>query len=96
MLTVGTATVTTAGTAVQLYSTENTVAPNIKIKALSTNTGLVFIGLSNVDSTNGFALVKGEEVTFNEHRDITVYYVDAAENGDKITWASDVSILNPD
>ena len=94
MLTAGTTTVSTAGTAVQLYSTEDTIATDIKIKALSTNSGLVYVGLSNVNATNGFTLVKGEEVTFDRDKDITVYYVDAAESGDKITWFADVSPLH--
>ena len=63
MFTARTTTVTTAGTAVQLFDTANSYADSIRIKALSTNTGLVYIGMSDVDSTKGFALVKGEEIT---------------------------------
>ena len=90
MFTARTTTVTTAGTAVQLFDTANSYADSIRIKALSTNTGLVYIGMSDVDSTKGFALVKGEEITLTEDKNITLYYVDSDENGDKITWTAEI------
>lgn len=74
-------TVTTAGTRVQLGT--NTCS-SITIKALSTNTGLIYVGTSTVASSNGFQLSAGESISL----DITntnLVYIDSAVNGEGIT-----------
>lgn len=56
----GRTTVTTAGTQVQLSSNE---CKSITVKALITNTGKIYVGGSDVDSTNGFELNAGESMS---------------------------------
>ena len=91
----GQATVTTAGTAVQL-STTSTIARRLKVKALAGNTGNVYVGDSDVSSTTGWELDGGEEIIFDDNTsvprgsekefDLSTTYVDAATNGDKVMF----------
>ena len=85
----GQTTVATAGTAVQLSSTELRANGPVIVKALSGNTGLVYVGndgAGDVTSSNGFELDGGESVVFDYVGDLRSIYVDAATNGDKVCW----------
>lgn len=75
--------VTTAGTRVQLAST--TSIKGLSVKALSTNTGLIYIGDVTVASSNGFQLSAGDEQSF-DISDLASLYVDSAVNGEGVTY----------
>lgn len=74
--------VTAAGTKVQLGST---VCVSVTIKALATNTGLIFVGNSSVSSLNGFQLSAGDGVSFNISN-INAIYIDSSVNGEGVTY----------
>ena len=87
----GTTTVSTAGTEQQISNTSNRVL-YLKAKALAANSGLVYIGVSDITATNGYELSAGNEIELN-FADVggtillSTVYVDAATNGDKVCWA---------
>jgi predicted amino acid racemase len=88
---VGTTTVSTAGTEQQISNTANRVRW-IKAKALAANSGITYLGVSDVTATNGYELSAGNEIEIN-FADVggtiafSTIYVDAATNGDKVCWA---------
>ena len=91
ILDAGTATVSSAGTAVQLSNTANRVLW-LKAKALAANSGITYIGVSDVSATNGYELSAGNEIEINPGElggsvAFSSAYVDAATNGDKVSWA---------
>jgi len=78
----GVATVTTAGTAVQLA---NVACRSISIRAHDVNVGLIYVGPSDVAAANGRQLSPGESVDLaidNANR----LYIDAAEDGDGVSY----------
>lgn len=77
-------TVTTAGTAVAIGS-GGVKARNITVRALSGNTGDIYLGSSTVSSTDGFPLSPGEVITVPAG-DLNDYYIDAETSGDKIRY----------
>ena len=79
----GVATVSSAGTAVQLSSTDYR-ASGITIKAARANTNAIYIGDSTVDDDTG-KLFPDQSITFsfNPSHDISAIYVDADTNGNK-------------
>jgi hypothetical protein len=82
----GQTTVTTAGTEVQLNA--NQACNSVIIKALSTNTGIMYIGndgANAVSSSTGYPLNKDEYVVL-EVLNLNNVYVDASENGEKVAW----------
>ena len=87
----GTTTVSTAGTEQQISNTNNRVRW-LKLKALAANSGIVYIGVSDITATNGYELSAGNEIELN-FADAggtilwSTVYVDAATNGDKVCWA---------
>ena len=87
----GTTTVSTAGTEQQISNTNNRVRW-LKAKALAANSGIVYIGVSDITATNGYELSAGNEIELN-FADVggtilwSTVYVDAATNGDKVCWA---------
>ena len=87
----GTTTVSTAGTEQQISNTSNRVRW-LKAKALAANSGIVYIGVSDITATNGYELSAGNEIELN-FADAggtilwSTVYVDAATNGDKVCWA---------
>ena len=88
----GTTTVSSAGTRVQLSNTLNKVRW-IKVKALAGNSGLAYFGISDVSATKGYELSATNtiEISFAELGGTVVLnslYVDAATNGDKVSWAA--------
>jgi len=60
----GTATVTTAGTAVQLSATATSIT-SILIQAESGNTNNIYFGDSTVDSNNGFVIAPSCELNLS-------------------------------
>lgn len=84
----GLKTVTTAGTAVVLGSV--VINGPIIIKALTTNTGLMYVGnvSGDVASTNGLPLLPGDTVVFNQVGDLSSIWIDSAVNGEGVAWAA--------
>ena len=80
----GQETVDAAGTA-QVIGASATLVSGVTVKALAGNTGIVYVGNSAVDSTNGFELSAGEAV-FIETDDVANIWVDAATNDDGISY----------
>ena len=86
----GTSTVSTAGTEQQISNTTNRVLW-IKAKALAANSGIAYLGVSDITATNGYELSAGNEVEIN-FRELggsvafSTIYVDTASNGDKVCW----------
>jgi hypothetical protein len=87
----GTTTISTAGSEQQISNTNNRVRW-LKAKALAANSGIVYIGVSDITATNGYELSAGNEIELN-FADAggtilwSTVYVDAATNGDKVCWA---------
>lgn len=84
----GTTTVTSPGTAVQLNDSEDKVKV-IEVRARPDNKGKMYFGVSDVSSTNGRTLQPGEtqKVDFGKgSKQFNVFYVDAANGGDKLDW----------
>lgn len=87
MATSGQKTVTTAGTAVVLGSQQ--VDGSLYVKALTTNTGLVYVGndgAGDVTSANGYPLAAGDQVVFERIDDLNALWVDSAVNGEGVAW----------
>jgi len=90
ILDAGTTTVSTSGSEQQLSNTVNRVLW-IKAKALAANSGISYLGVSDVSTTNGYELSAGNEIeiSFRELGGSVAFssiYVDAASNGDKVSW----------
>jgi|TARA_R100000306_G_scaffold26331_1_gene30137 hypothetical protein len=87
---VGIATVSSAGTAVQALNATNRVK-YAKFKALAGNSGLAYVGVSDVSASIGYELSAGNELEWNFGEfggsvPANVFYVDAATNNDKVSW----------
>lgn len=90
ILDAGTTTVSTAGSEQQISNTTNRVLW-IKAKALAANSGIAYLGVSDITATNGYELSAGNEVeiSFRELGGSVAFssiYVDVATNGDKVCW----------
>ena len=85
--------VASADTAVQVSNTRDRVLW-IKFKALAANSGLTYVGLSDVEATaNGYELGAGGGVDGQVELDFrpgsvlfNVFWVDAASSGDDVAW----------
>lgn len=89
-LDAGQVTVTSAGTAVQANNVTNRVK-HAKFKALAGNSGLAYVGVSDVSASLGYELSAGNEIEFNFGEfggtvPASVFYADAATNNDKVCW----------
>jgi hypothetical protein len=87
---VGITNVPSAGTGVQLANVTNRVK-FIKFKALAGNSGLAYMGVSDVSASIGYELSAGNEIELNFGEfggsvPANVFYVDAATNDDKVSW----------
>ena len=87
----GVTNVPSAGTAVQISNITNRVK-EVTFKALAGNSGLAYVGEIDVSASNGFELSAGNVVTHNFGEfggsvPANVFYVDAATNGDKVSWS---------
>ena len=87
-LPIGTVNVASAGTAVQVVSSGNAVSA-VSFRARSANAGAVYVGDDTVASGSGYELQPGDEITlgFREAVDLRRFYVDAANNNDKVDYA---------
>ena len=83
--------VSSAGTAVQLNNATNRVK-YIKVKALAGNSGLAYVGSSDVSaSANSYELSATNEIEldfgqFGGSVPASVFYADTASNNDKVCW----------
>ncbi len=87
----GQTTVSTAGTAVQLSTSESRTNGPLIIKGLDGNTGNVYVGndgAGDVTASNGYELGAGDAVVFDYVGDLRSIWVDAATNGDKVCWVA--------
>lgn len=75
--------VTTSGTRVQLSS--STATATITIRALSTNTGIIYVGNSSVTSSNGFQLSPQETVSI-DLSNLSNVWLDASVSGEGVTY----------
>jgi hypothetical protein len=86
--------VPSAGTAVQISNSTNRVKW-MRFKALAGNSGLAYVGVSTstrpLSATIGYELSAGNTVDLNFGEfggsvPASKFYVDAATNGDKVSW----------
>lgn len=82
----GQTTVAAAGTEVVLGT--GLINGPLIVKALSTNTNLVYVGNVEgaVSSSTGLPLDAGETVIFNQVGNLAEIMVDAAVNGEGVAW----------
>ncbi len=88
-------TVGAAGTAVQILNSTNRVT-KIKFTAPTANTGLTYVGNSDVSATNGYVLgASGGIDATTDWIDfspgsiaLSTFYVDAATNDDTVAWVA--------
>ncbi len=87
-LPIGSVTVTSPGTAVAVVSSGNAISA-VSFRARSDNTGAVYVGDSDVDSTNGYRLEPGDELTlsFRETIDLRRFFIDADTANDSADFA---------
>ena len=75
---------TNAGTRVQLNAASVPVR-SVTVKALSTNTGIVYVGNATVAAANGRELQAGEALDIDINN-LNVVYVDVEVNGEGVTY----------
>jgi hypothetical protein len=92
LITQAQVTVTTAGTRVQISSTQTPVY-SVVFSAPAANSGAIYIGDSNVAAGRGVEMAKGTSFTISgdvtsrsgqEELFLSDFYVDAATSGDKV------------
>lgn len=79
----GKTNVTTAGTRVVLAA--STACKSVTIKALSVNTGLIYVGSSTVSSANGFQLSAGDTISL-DIANLNTINIDSAVNGEGVSY----------
>ena len=89
-LDAGITNVSSAGTRVQVNNVTNRVK-QVQFKALAGNSGLAYVGGSDVSASLGYELSAGNTVSLNFGEfggsvPANIFYVDAATNNDKISW----------
>ena len=91
----GTTDVATAGTQVQVSNTRDKVLW-IQFRAPAANSGLTYVGLSDVSATNGYTLGAAGDIdsvltlnfgTYGGSVEFNKFWGDAATNGDNVDWA---------
>lgn len=88
-LNTGQDTVTTSGTAEALNGGASITVPNeykIAIRALYGNDGIVYVGDSNVTTSNGAELDPGDPINLHQD-DVSNVFIDADNDGDGVSWA---------
>lgn len=80
----GKTTVTTAGTQVAL-GTSQALVLGVWIRAATANTGIIYVGDLNVDSTTGYDLAPGESQFFPIANRATLF-VDASANSQSVSY----------
>ena len=89
-LDAGITNVSSAGTRVQVNNVTNRVK-QVQFKALAGNSGLAYVGVSDVSASLGYELSAGNTVSLNFGEfggsvPANIFYVDVATNNDKISW----------
>ena len=89
-LDAGITNVSSAGTAAQVNNVTNRVKW-VQFKALAANSGLTYVGVSDVSASIGYELSSGntDALNFGEFGGsvpANVFYADAASNNDKVSW----------
>jgi len=89
-LDAGVTNVSSAGTAVIVNNVTNRVKW-VQFKALAANSGITYVGVSDVSASIGYELSAGNtvELNFGEFGGsvpMNIFYVDAATNNDKVAW----------
>lgn len=79
----GQTTVTTAGTRVVLASSQS--IRSVCVKALTGNTGKMYVGDVTVSSSNGYELPKDVSVCLDINN-FNLVYVDSSVNGEKVSY----------
>lgn len=79
----GVTTVTTAGTRVVLGA--STTIKSVTVRALKTNTGLIYVGSATVAAANGFQLSPQETVSIDIDN-LTKVNIDSSVNGDGVSF----------
>lgn len=92
VITNGSKAVTAAGTAEALSATSVRVSW-VTVQALVDNTTNVFVGAASVEDGLGVELAPGDSHHFpimapNEKYDLAEIYVDAATNGEGVSWVA--------
>lgn len=62
----------------------------VALRADSDNAGSIYVGDSDVDSSNGFVLGAGESVALNV-ADVSDVFIDADNVGEGVSWIVEVS-----
>lgn len=73
--------VASVGSAVKLTDVKTKV---VEIRAKKTNSGKIYVGLSDVDSSNGYILEADQAVQLPVSAD--TLYIDASVNGEGVSW----------
>jgi hypothetical protein len=79
----GIKTVTTAGTQVALAA--STTVKSVTVKALRTNTNLIYVGDSSVSNTTGFQLSPGDTISM-DIADLATVYIDSVIDGEGVSF----------
>ena len=81
----GQKTVAATGTAEALVAISTPLKVGITIKALSTNTNAVWVGLSTTSTATGFEIKAGEQI-FIPITDAQLIYLDVTTNGEGVSY----------
>lgn len=79
----GVTNVTTAGTSVLLAT--SLIVKSVTIKALSTNTGIIYVGNSTVSAANGFQIKAGESISLNI-ANLNLINLDCSVSGEGVSY----------
>ena len=89
----GQQSVSSAGTAEALSTSSDLSVGSgaeVAIRANDDNTGSIYVGGSDVDSSNGFVLSAGESVAL-QVADVSDVYIDADTTGEGVSWITEVA-----
>ncbi len=81
----GKAIVVTPGSKITLGASQ--IIKSITIKALSTNTGIIYIGAITTSSTTGFQLSAGDSLSF-DIANLNLVYIDASVASEGVSYFS--------
>lgn len=84
-LTSGNFNVTTAGVAEAMTSTARIL--DVILQAKITNNGNIYVGGSNVSSSNGIGLAPGQSISLSV-TNLSKIYLDADASGDGVKWTA--------
>lgn len=79
----GKTTVATAGTRVVLAA--STACKSVTVKALGTNSGIIYVGSSTVTSANGHELYPGDSTSL-DISNLTTINIDASVSGEGVSY----------